>query len=213
MFTGLIAERGSVTSLRSLDAVWRIGIQAPKLSRDSLRLGESIAVNGICLTVVQIINQGFEVEAVSETRNKTTLGHWKVGQQVNLERALKVGDHLDGHWVAGHIDCVIKVRRVQFEGAARRVQFQVPAEWMRYIAQKGSVALDGISLTVADISSDDHFSVALIPHTLAETSGEEWSVGQSVNLEVDLIARYLERLVAKAPGGSLTMNMLRSAGF
>jgi riboflavin synthase len=213
MFTGLIAEKGTLIRLQTSGTVWRLSIEAPGLTQENIRLGESVAVNGICLTVVKIQGRVFEVEAVSETQRKTTLAQWRTGDRMNLERALCLGDRLDGHWVAGHVDGVVHVHAVFPEGAARRIQFKVPHELFRYIAPKGSVALDGVSLTVAELRPPDVFSIALIPHTLAETTGEMWPVGCAVNLEVDLIARYVERLGGFSPASALTMGKLRSAGF
>jgi riboflavin synthase len=213
MFTGLIAERGILASLQSQGAVWRLGVEAPRLMANGLRVGDSVAVNGICLTVVELRPPAFFLEAVAETRSRTTLPGWRAGEKLNLERALRLADGLDGHLVAGHVDGVATVAAVAPDGEARQVRLRAPRELMRYIAAKGSVALDGISLTVAALHPPDNFTVALIPHTLAETSGSAWNPGAAVNLEVDLIARYLERLGNFSPPDSLDLDKLRRAGF
>jgi len=213
MFTGLISERGVVRQLQAQGMVWRLAVEAPRLLATGLRVGDSVAVNGICLTVVELRTPVFFAEAVSETLAKTTLGAWQVGDKVNLERALQLSDRLDGHMVAGHVDGVARVQSVQAEGEARRVRFQAPSGLMHYIAAKGSVALDGISLTVAEVLPGNGFEIALIPHTLSETTGQLWSAGSSVNLEVDLIARYLERLGNFSRPGDLSLEKMRGAGF
>jgi riboflavin synthase len=213
MFTGLIAERGTLVSLRSEGAVWRLGVEAPRLVDSGLRVGDSVAVHGICLTVVELRPPAFFLEAVAETRSRSTLAGWRPGEKLNLERALRLADGLDGHLVAGHVDGVATVAEVASDGEARLVRLRAPRELMRYIAAKGSVALDGISLTVAALHPPDGFTVALIPHTLDETSGRAWSPGTAVNLEVDLIARYLERLGNFPPPDALDLEKLRRAGF
>lgn len=213
MFTGLIAECGRLVKREATGTVWRLGMEAPRLVEDNLRVGESVAVNGICLTVVEVRPPFFSMEAVSETRDKTTLSNWAVGQKVNLERALRLSDRLDGHLVAGHVDGVARVQVVLPEGPSRKVRFQVPPELARYVARKGSVALDGISLTVAEIHTPSAFTVALIPHTLVKTTAEDWAVGAAVNLEVDLISRYLEQLGAPSEPGTLSLEHLQQAGF
>jgi riboflavin synthase len=213
MFTGLIAASGKLARLQTAGTVWSLGVEAPELLQEGLRVGDSVAVNGICLTVVELRPPLFFAEAVAETRAKTTLVNWQVGAGLNLERALRLSDRLDGHLVAGHVDAVARVQNIFSEGPARRVRLQAPGELMRYIAAKGSVALDGISLTVAEVILPDAFEIAVIPHTLAQTTALTWAVGASVNLEVDLIARYLERLGNFSSPGALSLAQLRGAGF
>jgi riboflavin synthase len=213
VFTGLIFERGTLQSMQTSGGVWRLGVEAPRLSRENVTVGDSVAVNGICLTVVEIAGAHFYLEAVSETQTRTTLDEWRIGQFLNLEPALKVGDRLDGHWVAGHVDGVARVCSIVPEGGARRVGFEAPPALAKYIAEKGSVALDGISLTVASLQPPHGFSVAIIPHTVGQTQAGAWRKGQNANLEVDLIARYLEQLGKFPAGGPLSLEKLRRAGF
>lgn len=215
MFTGLISERGRLLGVQATAALVRLNISAPGILASGLKTGDSVAVNGICLTVVALDPgvQAFAVEAVPETAARSTLSAWRSGEQVNLERALVLGDRLDGHLVAGHVDGVAVVQAVVSEGASRRIRLSAPLELMKYIAAKGSVALDGVSLTVADLLLPDGFSVAVIPHTQALTGADAWTPGRKVNLEVDLIARYLERLQTPASGEGVSWDDLRSAGF
>jgi riboflavin synthase len=214
MFTGLITERGRITSLQTAQAVVRLTLEAPKTVASGLQVGDSVACQGICLTAVAIIGFAFTVEAVPETAARTTLGHWRVHDRINLERPLALGGRLDGHLVAGHVDGVARVDSIRQEGDSRRIWLRAPKEFMGYLAPKGSVALDGVSLTVAEVKPPDGFAVALIPHTLAQTGLEEWAAGRAVNLEVDLIARYVESLrVAAAAPADMTWERLHGAGF
>lgn len=190
MFTGLVEETGVILS-REEGSFFRLRIGAKRVL-EGMRPGDSIAVNGACLTVVDLDEEGFYVEIVQETLRKTA-GPWRVGQRVNLERALRVGDRLGGHFVTGHVDGVAQVVSIRRETGAWDVWLEAPPPLARYIAPKGSVALDGVSLTVAGVEGR-RFFVTLIPHTLEVTTLADWTEGQGVNLEVDLIARYLERL-------------------
>jgi riboflavin synthase len=171
----------------------RLLIRAPL--RRPLEAGESISVSGVCLTVERAREDAFQAVAVPETIAKTTLGSLRRGGRVNLERALRVGDPLGGHWVQGHVDAVARVVRAQREGADVRVGVEVPPGLLPFVAMKGSIAIDGVSLTVAGLDGAVA-SVALIPYTLEHTIASEYVDGTSVNLEVDLVARYLERLLS-----------------
>jgi riboflavin synthase len=196
MFTGIVTEIGEVVGIRSLPAGLRLTVAATG-EFAAAAVGASIAVSGPCLTVVErgrIGNRGFfDVDASTETLARTTIGEWTVGRNVNLERALKLGDELGGHVVTGHIDGVATVVERHDEGGMARFVVEAPTELSRYIAEKGSVSLDGTSLTVNRVD-ENCFDVMIIPHTLAVTTWGERRAGDRVNLEIDLLARYLERL-------------------
>ena len=193
MFTGIIAARGRVESIEFLQGDRRLTIGAGELDREDLQLGESIAVNGVCLTVVDRLAQGFAADVSVETLNCTTLGSWEVGQEVNLERALRLADRLGGHLVSGHVDGIGEILERQSTARAERFLVQAPDNLSRYLAPKGSIALDGISLTI-NTTTANKFELTIVPHTLDVTTMAHYQPGTRVNLEVDLVARYLERL-------------------
>lgn len=195
MFTGLIQAVGTLShrESRSGDARLRIGVGG--LPFGDVALGESIAVNGVCLTVIEFDASSFAVDASTETLALTTLGGLAIGAPVNLERAMLPTDRLGGHLVSGHVDGVGRVLDVQPDARAQRLRFSAPAALSKYIATKGSICVDGVSLTVNAVDAAG-FEVALIPHTVAHTAFSGTQVGDAVNLEVDLVARYVERLLA-----------------
>lgn len=193
MFTGLIQSIGQVRSLKQQGRSAQLQISS-SLVNDDLQQGESIAVNGACLTVVAWDKRSFTVDISPETLSCTTLGSLKGNQSVNLERALRLSDRLGGHLVSGHIDCVASVKRRYEDQNAVRFEFGVPQEVIRYLVEKGSVAVDGISLTVNKVGSD-MFSVAAIPHSLEMTTLKDCREGARVNIETDLLGRYVERLL------------------
>ena len=196
MFTGIISDIGTVRSISALEAGIRIRI-GTHYDPDTIALGASIACSGACLTVIETGRNGvsgyFDVEASSETLVRTTLGDWTEGTELNLERALRAGDELGGHIVTGHVDGVASILARAEEGDMARFEFEVPPALGRYIAEKGSIALDGTSLTVNGVKGS-RFSVMLIPHSLDVTTWGSRRAGDRVNLEVDLFARYLDRL-------------------
>ena len=192
MFTGLIEEVGLVSAVEDGGGRRRLQIEA-NLVRDNVQIGESITVNGACQTVVELDDASFVVESVEETLRRTTLGDLIPGNRVNLERSLRLQDRLGGHLVAGHVDGVGIVRQLERRDGDAFLEIEAPAALRRYIASKGSIAVDGISLTVVDVI-DSVFTVAIIPHTLQHTNLSETRSGGRVNLEVDLVARYVERL-------------------
>ncbi|WP_448569602.1 riboflavin synthase [Thermus sp.] len=194
MFTGLIEETGEILEVHE-GPFLRVRVGARKVLED-LKVGDSIAVDGACLTAVAVDGEGFWVELAQETQRRTA-PTWRVGHRPNLERALKVGDRLGGHFVTGHVDGVAELVEIREAPGAKDYFFRPPREYARYIAEKGSVALNGVSLTVAGLMGEAFF-VTLIPHTLAVTNLGSLRVGDGVNLEVDLIARYLERLMGRA---------------
>ncbi|WP_133478827.1 riboflavin synthase [Cognatilysobacter segetis] len=194
MFTGIIEGVGAIASIEPRGGDVRLRIAAGTLAFDDVRLGESIAVNGVCLTVVAFDAASFEADASTETLALTTLGRLAVGAAVNLERAMRPNDRLGGHLVSGHVDGVGAVVSVHDDARAQRWRFSAPAALLRYIAKKGSICVDGVSLTVNEVDADG-FEVALVPHTVAHTAFASTQVGDAVNLEIDLVARYVERLL------------------
>jgi riboflavin synthase len=198
MFSGIVARVGTVERVQRGAEGLRLAVRAG--FAPAPEPGASVAVNGVCLTVDRLDGDRIEFVAVLETVSRTTLGSLKEGSRVNLERALRVGDELGGHWVQGHVDGVGTVTTVERAGDDVRVTIEAPEAVRRFLAEKGSVTVDGMSLTVAAWRSPA-FTVALIPYTLEHTIASEYRSGTRVNLEADLIARYLESLIAMAPGG------------
>jgi riboflavin synthase len=191
VFTGLVREVGEVVSFDD----GRLTIRAPQTA-DSAKLGDSIAIDGVCLTVVALDGDTFAFDAVPETLSRTSLGTLDHGSRVNLEPALRAGDALGGHYVQGHVDGVATVRSVAPEGDGKRIWFDLPAPLLRYAVEKGSVAIQGTSLTVAAVD-DAGLAVALIPHTLEETTLGALEPGASVNVESDVLAKYVEKLLPR----------------
>jgi riboflavin synthase len=191
MFTGLVAGTGQLKARDRRGPGYRLVIGTSGLAGfDSLELGESIAVSGACLTVVSSTRDAFDADVTIETAEKTTLGQLPLGSDVNLERSLRVGDRLGGHWLSGHVDGVARVVGIETQGDAWLVDVAFAPEQRRFLAQKGSVALDGVSLTVNDVQATS-LSVMLIPHTRDMTNLKHLKLGAVLNLEVDLVARYL----------------------
>ena len=203
MFTGIISGVGTVTEVQPIGAGtdMRLRIAVPQdkpewAGMPGVILGASIACSGCCLTVVEMDGASFAVEVSAESLSKTTLGEWQVGRRINLERALKLGDELGGHIVSGHVDGLGKVVASTVENGSTRWNFQVPAALSRFIASKGSIAINGVSLTVNEVRGDV-FGVNIIPHTAEETTFGSLAVGDAVNLEIDMLARYVARLTER----------------
>jgi riboflavin synthase len=194
VFTGIVREVGLVASLDGDSSGVRLEVVAPVTAADA-SVGDSVSVNGCCLTAVAVADGRLSFDAVPETLARTSLGQLARGARVNLEPALRAGEPLGGHYVQGHVDGVGAVRAVEPEGDGKRVWFDAPAEVLRYVVEKGSVAVEGTSLTVAALD-DAGFAVALIPHTLAETTLGDLAPGSRVNLEADVLAKYVERLLS-----------------
>jgi riboflavin synthase len=192
VFTGIVHEIGTVERVERTEAGARLGVSAA-LAAD-LREGDSVSVSGACLTVAERADGAFESDVMNQTLSVTTLGRLEPRAPVNLEPALRAGEPLGGHFVQGHVDGIGEVLEVSEDGFSRRVRIAVPAELRRYLVEHGSVAVDGVSLTIAHLA-EEWFEVALIPETLTRTTLGAASGGRRVNLEVDLIARYTERLV------------------
>lgn len=193
MFTGIVEERGSVRAITDLGDAARLSIHGPIVVSDAAP-GDSIAVNGVCLTVVDIVDGGFTADVMAETLRRSSLGSLVNGSDVNLERAARVDARLGGHIVQGHVDGVATVREISVTEHWTTMAFDLPEGLARYIVEKGSIAVDGVSLTVVAVD-DSTFSVSLIPTTLAHTTLGTRAVGDRVNIEVDVLAKYVERLL------------------
>ncbi len=192
MFTGIIKKLAKVEKASWQKGSLFIAIRTPKGWK--IKIGESVSVNGVCSTVKKAGGNSFTVEYMPETIKKTTVGDFRKGASVNLERSLRVGDLMDGHIVQGHVDCVGKILEIKKVKQSKVMKIQVPKVFMKFLAPKGSVAVDGISLTIVD-SKKDWFTVSLVSYTLENTNLGEIKVGEKVNIEVDVIAKYLERLL------------------
>lgn len=219
MFTGIIEEVGSIQQLQPLQGDLRLQVATGKLDLSDVKLGDSIAVNGVCLTVIELTNQSFWADVSSETLRCTSFKDLASGQKVNLEKALTPTTRLGGHLVSGHVDGLGKI--IEIKPAARSIFFKItaPKELAKYIASKGSITVDGTSLTVNAVDGCD-FELNIIPQTLTETIFSTYKVGQQVNLEVDLLARYLERLLLVTkqesedkPSSAITEALLMEHGF
>lgn len=191
MFTGIITHIGTIACIEK-SGDWRFTIKAQDFTHD-LAIGASVACSGVCLTVITRDSSGFTVQVSAETLKRTTLGNWREGEDINLERALKVGDELGGHFVSGHVDGLAELSAKEAIGDSSRLAFIAPDTLSRFIAEKGSVTLDGVSLTVNEARKNE-FSVNIIPHTLSATTLGKRRKGDYINLEIDIIARYLARL-------------------
>jgi riboflavin synthase len=211
MFTGIIATIGKIESVQAKGGDIRLQVATQNLDLSDVKLGDSIANNGVCLTVIAMSKGSLSFDVSRESLDRTSLGTVKAGSEVNLEKALAVGDRLGGHFVSGHVDGLGKVIAKQESARSVQFRFEVPLGLERYIAEKGSICIDGTSLTV-NKAENNWFEVNIIPHTMQETIMKSYQVGTQVNLEVDLIARYLERLLPKQ-ASSITRETLLQNGF
>lgn len=217
MFTGIIEAVGHISAMDSRGEDMRLTVETGKLTLSDVALGDSIAVNGVCLTAVALLDRGFSADVSAETLKHTAFATLKVGSAVNLEKALTPTTRLGGHLVSGHVDGVGELLERRAEGRSVRFVIKAPDGLARYIACKGSITVDGISLTVNAVDGAI-FTLNIVPHTLAETTLEHYGTGQQVNLEVDLLARYLERLVlgeraAEPEASGITEAFLAEHGF
>lgn len=194
MFTGIIETVGLIGSIEPCNGDLRIFVQTGTLDLIDLGLGDSVAVNGVCLTVVRLLQDGFWADVSQETLSRSSLAGLKQGARVNLEKALRANSRLGGHMVSGHVDGLGKVVLLSCDARSWLMRIQTPAALSRYIAEKGSITVDGVSLTVNAVA-DDCFDLNIVPHTMKMTIMSDYRVGQQVNLEIDLIARYVERLL------------------
>lgn len=217
MFTGIIQAIGTIAALEPKGQDVRVRVQTGKLDLSDVQLGDSIAVNGVCLTVVELPGDGFWADVSGETLSRTTFADLQKGSQANLEKALTPTTRLGGHLVSGHVDGIGEIISRKTDGRSERFVIRSPDALARYIAEKGSICVDGISLTVNGISGAE-FELNIVPHTLVETTMSEFKPGTRVNLEVDIIARYLERLLlgdkaADKQGGGISLEKLQEYGF
>jgi riboflavin synthase len=217
MFTGIIEAIGTIAALEPKGQDVRVRVQTGKLDLSDVQLGDSIAVNGVCLTAVELPGDGFWADVSGETLSRTTFADLQKGSQTNLEKALTPTTRLGGHLVSGHVDGIGEIISRKTDGRSERFVIRAPAALARYIAEKGSICVDGISLTVNGISGAE-FELNIVPHTLVETTMSEFKPGTRVNLEVDIIARYLERLLlgdkaADKQGGGISLEKLQEYGF
>lgn len=211
MFTGLVAELGKVETLKKEKNSYHLTIAAHRTA-PLLKIGESVAVNGSCLTVVAIDDDKFTVDVMPETVRLTVTETFKAGERVNLERALRLNDGLDGHLVSGHVEGVGVISKIAAEGIAKLVTIRTPQALLKYILPKGSIAIDGISLTVTTVTNVG-FSIALIPHTVSETTLGFKKVGDRVNLETDMLGKYVERMLNYKESSFLSKKSLVENGF
>lgn len=213
MFTGIIEAVGRIARIEGKGGDWRLTISSGKLDLGDVKLGDSVAVSGVCLTVTSLLSEGFTADVSNETLARTAFRQMKVGHRVNLEKALTLSTRLGGHLVSGHVDGVGEIISRSEDGRSIRLNVKAPAELSRYIAEKGSICVNGVSLTVNSVNGDC-FGLNVIPHTADETTVDEWRTGTPLNLEVDLIARYVERLQSggkQAEG--ITLGFLAQHGF
>jgi riboflavin synthase len=195
VFTGIVRERGTVVSAEPTEAGVRLLVEAPETAAGTV-VGDSIAIDGVCLTATDVADGRFAFDAVPETLSRSTLERLQAGAEVNLEPAVRAGEPLGGHYVQGHVDGLGRVRNVRREGEGLRVTIEAPAGFLRYCVEKGSVAVQGVSLTIAELH-EDAFAVALVPHTLEATTLGTLAIGDAVNLEADVLAKYVERLTQR----------------
>lgn len=215
MFTGIIEEVGKIERIQNGSHSAVLHIQAQKIL-DDLKIGDSVAVNGVCLTVTSFHKQGFTADVMHETLNRSALALLQIGSRVNLERAMPVNGRFGGHIVAGHVDGMGKIMRIEQDDNAVWYTVQAAESVMKYIVEKGSIAIDGISLTVAKVETA-YFSISAIPHTVRETTLKERRIGDAVNLETDIIGKYVEKLLCpkavSQPNGGLTREFLAKYGY
>lgn len=211
MFTGIIKAIGTVQKLEQRGGDVRLSVASAHLDWSRFEIGESIAVSGVCLTAVNLEAGSFDADVSMETLNVTGLGKLSVGSAVNLEPSLRAGESLGGHLVSGHVDCVGTVTNLASDARSVRLTIEIPEAFARYVPKKGSICVDGVSLTINEVSGN-RFNLNIIPHTASVTTIGGYSVGTIVNIEVDQIARYLERLLV-GDESRVTLDLLRAHGY
>jgi len=211
MFTGIIKAKGRVAAIAERDGDVRLTIRSPDLPWSDYEIGESIAVNGVCLTAVGFHDDGFDTDVSLETLKVTNLGRLGPGASVNLEPSISLGERLGGHLVSGHVDCTGTIASRTADARSIRLVVEIPKEYARYVAKKGSVCVDGVSLTINEVS-ETTFELNIIPHTADVTVIDDYEVGTIVNVEVDMLARYIERLLSKE-GDAVSLDFLKAHGY
>ena len=215
MFTGIVQARGTVTAIDDVGGDVRLSIACGELPFADYAVGDSISVNGVCLTATRLRDNGFDTDVSNETLSITSLGGLEVGSAVNLEPSLSFGDRLGGHLVSGHVDCMGKVLSAENDARSVRLVIELPQEFARYVAKKGSICIDGVSLTVNGVSGNT-FDLNIIPHTAETTTIGSFDAGTEVNIEVDLLARYIERLLARdndTDSDGVSLEFLKAHGY
>ena len=211
MFTGIIKAIGTISAIERRGGDVRVSVKSKDMPFSEYEVGESIAVSGVCLTAVALHDDSFDTDVSVETLDVTALGRLGVGDSVNLEPSLSLGDRLGGHLVSGHVDCVGSISKREADARSTRLTIDIPAEFARYVAKKGSITVDGVSLTINEVSGNG-FEVNIIPHTAEATIMGGYVIGTRVNIEVDVLARYIERLLASDADG-LSKDFLREHGY
>ncbi|CAH0540994.1 riboflavin synthase [Vibrio marisflavi] len=217
MFTGIVEAVGTLTALERKGEDMRISVNVGSLDMSDVKLGDSIATNGVCLTVVEMTTTSYKADLSLETLNKSGFADYQVGDKVNLEKAMLPTTRFGGHIVSGHVDCVGKIIDCQQRGRAFEYWVEIPQALTKYVAEKGSITVDGISLTINALSKSS-FKLTIVPHTSSETTISDFQLGRRVNIEVDLLARYMERLLNgnqenQEPESRLTLDFLKDNGF
>ena len=210
MFTGIIEATGRIAQMTPKGGDVQVRVNSGDLDLSDVALGDSIATNGVCLTVVELFSDGYAADVSNETIKHTGFAHYKAGQQVNLEKAMLPTTRFGGHMVSGHVDTVCNVAAIYDNGRAKDIWVSLPKDVKKYIVKKGSITIDGISLTVNDVN-ESQFKLTIVPHTSGQTTLDNMSVGTAVNVEIDLIARYVEQLIGAKEQG-VSMDLLARTG-
>lgn len=212
MFTGIIEATGKIKSLSKLGGDLKVTIESSDLHMSDVKLGDSIATNGVCLTVVDLLSNGFVADVSNETIANSGFRHYQIGQAVNLEKAMMATSRFGGHMVSGHVDGVATIAAIIDNGRAKDIWINAPADLLKYIITKGSITVDGISLTINNVEAGQ-FKLTVVPHTASQTTLANAVTGSSVNIEIDIIARYLEKLANPSSSEGVSMSLLARSGF